>query len=100
MININSEFTSQMGFLKTYAEQSLRKQLLIDELKKKAESLKGTVDQFESINEEIEDLQKSLRLDEKFLISMNEMVLRNTGDPISNGPLFEEKKTETEQEAA
>lgn len=88
-MNTNQEYASQMGFLKTYAENVEKKKKMIDGLKKQMLELKPQVDLFNALTEEVEDLSKSIRLDEKFLVSMNDMVLRNTGRPISDGPLFD-----------
>jgi len=89
MAEVTNEFKSQMTFLKRYNENYNYRAQQIAEKKKMQEDLKPTVDQFNAISEEIEDLKVQNKIDEKFLISMNDMVLRNTGEPISNGPLFE-----------
>jgi len=90
MNGTTNEFQSQMTFLKRYSENYYHRAQLIAEKRKMLEDLKPSVDQSNLITEEIEDLKAQNKIDEKFLISMNDMVLRNTGEPISNGPLFEE----------
>lgn len=89
MDNATNQFLSQMEFLKAYANSSAQKKQLAACLKERLGNLKPSVEEANRIVEELEDLQKSIRLDEKFLISMNEMVVRNTREPISNGPLFD-----------
>ena len=86
------QFASQMEFLKAYAVSFEKKKELKHQLEEKLYSLLASVEQHKEITDELETLRKSLREDEKFLISMNDMVLRNTGQPISNGELFEQHK--------
>lgn len=90
MENATEQYHSQMEFLKAYAHSTAQKKQAASGLKERLENLKHSVEEAKRIVEELEDLQKSIRLDEKFLISMNEMVVRNTGEPISNGPLFDQ----------
>jgi prefoldin subunit 5 len=85
------EFKSQMTFLKTYERNYQLRKKQIEALKNNAEELKPQVEVYEAIQEEIKSLKSQNKTDEEFLVSMNEMVLRSTGEPISQGPLFEEK---------
>ncbi len=89
---MNEQFISQMNFLKTYIDSFERKEEVLIELKERLAQLQPYVEEARKIQEEIDDINRSLRLDEKFFISMNDMVLRNTGQPISNGELFEQNK--------
>ena len=88
------EFHSQMEFLRAYASSTEQKRNMAAELKKRQDTLKASVEEAERIKAELSDLEKSIRLDEKFLINMNEMVLRGTGAQISEGPLFERRNSE------
>lgn len=99
MDNATNQYHSQMEFLKAYAHSTAQKKQAAVGLKERLESLKPSVEEANKIVEELEDLQKSIRLDEKFLISMNEMVVRNTGEPISNGPLFDASASSASQDA-
>jgi predicted nuclease with TOPRIM domain len=88
--NAEVQFASQMEFLKAYATTFEQKKELKLKLEERLSTLKTSVEEFEKLESELDNLKKSLREDEKFLISMNDMVLRNTGQPISNGDLFEQ----------
>ena len=83
------QFNSQMEFLKAYSVSFEQKKEAANTLQGRLKELQPLVEESEKISEELNDLNKSMRLDEKFLVSMNEMVLRNTGKPISEGPLFD-----------
>lgn len=85
------QFQSQMNFLLTYSESYQQKTMRAKYLQERLGNLKPMVEESTKIQEELEDLNKSIRLDEKFLISMNDMVMRNTGQPIDNGPMFNQK---------
>jgi hypothetical protein len=87
-----------MNFLATYKSARDKRAALIESKKTQIEELKPAVEEYENLKSEIDFLQKENRQDEKFLINMNEMVLRNTGDPIDNGPLFNNEKTEEDSE--
>lgn len=89
---MTEEFKSQMTFLKTYSESYGKRKEQIAAKRQQLESLQPAVEEFSSIQDEIKELVKQNQSDEKFLISMNEMVLRNTGQPINNGPLFNEEE--------
>lgn len=84
------QFASQMEFLKAYANTFEQKKELKHQLEERLHTLKISVEEYKKVEAELDNLKKSLREDEKFLISMNDMVLRNTGQPISNGELFEQ----------
>jgi hypothetical protein len=90
------EFTSQMRFLKTYSDSFEQKKELRAKLQVRLEQIKPVAQEASEIRKEIGELDKSIRLDESFLINMNEMVKRNTGESVTDGPLFE-KQAEAEK---
>ncbi|MEW6653298.1 MAG: hypothetical protein AB1394_07490 [Bacteroidota bacterium] len=86
-----------VDWLKNYKSTSDLTKARIDELKAKRDKLTAAVDEANKLDSEIQQLSKHLRENEKFLINMNQAVIRLTGEPISNGELFEQKKEESEK---
>ncbi|OGV08685.1 MAG: hypothetical protein A2499_04945 [Stygiobacter sp. RIFOXYC12_FULL_38_8] len=87
-------YESQMRFLKTYADSFEQKKDMAAKLEVELDQVKPAAERAQKIMKELGELKKSIRLDESFLISMTQMVERNTGEPITNGPLFEKQKSE------
>lgn len=85
----NEHFTSQMIFLQTHAENYENRNNRLTVIDDRLKQLAPLMDEAKKLVEEKEELQKLNRDEKKFLISMNDMVLRNTGKPISEGPLFD-----------
>ena len=83
-----------MEWLKNYKSTSDLTKARIEELKVQHSKLLPAVEEANKLNSEIQQLQKHLRENEKFLINMNQAVIRMTGEPISNGELFEARKSE------
>lgn len=92
----NVQFASQMNFLQTHAENYEQRKLRIESIDGRLNQLEPMLDEFKKLEKEKEDLQRLNKDEKKFLITMNEMVLRNTGEPFSNGPLFENQNKEDE----
>lgn len=96
--NIQEQFKSQMIFLGTYADEYNKRKILIDDYKSRLKILQPHVDEYTQVKESIRELEKQNQSDEKLLISMNNMVLRASGQPVSNGPLFDEKEVRDVEE--
>lgn len=92
------QYESQMRFLKTYADSFEQKKELAAKLEVELDQLKPAAERANKIMKELGELKKSIRLDESFLISMTQMVERNTGVQVTNGPLFDQKKQEAAAE--
>lgn len=89
LVEVTDEFRSQMNFLKMYDADRSKKKEELGRIKSAMTDLQPYVDEYEELKKNEAELKKEIRDDEKFLISMNDMVRRVTGEPISNGPLFD-----------
>ncbi len=98
LVEVNEMFSSQMTFLKTYAESHEAKKEILQQIDRKIDELKPTVNQYTDLVEQKKAMIKELNAEEKFLLSMNNMVQRVTGEPISNGPLFDNNSPNEEDE--
>jgi len=96
----SAEFKSGMAFLNSYAKDYDERKEKIQQLKKKLDDLQPAVQEALKAQDEIENLTKLNKSSEKFLMDMNSVILSHTGQPVSNGPLFEEavKTGESDEE--
>lgn len=86
---------SGLSFLNAYANQHMAREEKITVLEEKLIKLQPMVDEAAKIAEEIKLIRAQNKSDEKFLMNMNEVILAETGEPISNGELFDAAKRET-----
>lgn len=88
-----SEFTqtlsSGLTFLRSYQRDYYERKKQIESLEEKRTHLQPMVEESKRIEEQIKSLQNQNKSDEKFLQSMNDVILRATGQPISSGDLFD-----------
>lgn len=98
LVEVNEMFSSQMTFLKTYSEQHNDKKAELQKIDRKIDELKPIVNQYNDLVENKKELMKELTTQEKFLLSMNSMVQRVTGEPIDQGPLFNKHEPSEEDE--
>ena len=89
-------FYSQMSFLGAYSTSYYKRRERAEEIEDRLNALQPQIEEANRLKEELAELKKSNRDDEKFLISMNNQVERTLGTPIDQGPLFNQT-TETEQ---
>jgi len=88
----DQKFASQMEFLQTHADNFAKRANRLDVINGKLNDFEPMLDEIEKLTTEREEILKLNRDEKKFLVTMNEMVLRSTGEPISNGPLFQDHK--------
>ena len=90
------EFVSGMTFLKNYASEYEERKDKLAALEEKLEKLSPAVEEAKKISEEIKEINNLNKASEKFLMSMNEVVLAHTGQPIDNGPMFNQPTGEAD----
>lgn len=96
LLEVTEEFKSQMTFLKVYSRTHEEINQELHAVDREIDELKPTVNKYQDLIERKKELIKRLNSEEKFLIEMNKAILRNTGNNIDDGPLFDKTKEESE----
>ena len=94
----NQLFNSTLNFLQAYARNYEQRQQRISDIEKRFTDLRPAVEEAAALETEKESLKKLNKDEEKFLVAMNTIFLQSTGQPITNGPLWDESNKEVEYE--
>lgn len=98
-MGLNSEmFSSQMNFLGAYADAFFNRREKAKAIQDKLDKLKPVLQEAETLEEELNELHKANREDEKFLMNMNNTVEKSLGITINNGPLFNNESGENREQ--
>jgi hypothetical protein len=85
---VNELFDSTLSFLRAYAANHEKRSLRIQAIDNRIKELSPAVDESANLELERKSLLQLNKDEEKFLLGINTAFLVNTGEPISNGPLF------------
>jgi len=86
---VNHQIEAAVSFLQNYADNHSKRQQLISSLEERANKLKPAVDEFRSLQEQINNLKNHNRSEEKFLIKMKDMIEQNSDAKVIVGePTF------------
>lgn len=94
----NQLFNSTLNFLQAYARNYEQRRQRISDIDKRFADLRPAVEEAAALEVEKESLKKLNKDEEKFLVAMNTIFLQSTGQPITNGPLWDESNKEVEYE--
>jgi len=86
------EFKSGMTFLTSYGKDYESRKEQIEVLENALQEIQPALEEAKRLQDKIKELRDQNKASEKFLISMNAVVISHTGQPINNGPLFEQPR--------